>query len=75
MFNSNGDVFSLKRNRYLKHPNNMYSVSFTHGRRNIRVDALKNLYLFLDIKSKQINNALNYSITEDGDVYSHTTNC
>ena len=74
-FNEKGEVFSLKKNRYLKCSNNMYSVNYTHGRRNIRKEALINLYSFLDIDTKPIPDYSNYHITKDGNIYSLTTNC
>lgn len=74
-FNSKGDVFSLKRNRLLQSSNGSYSIIFNHGRRNIRKEALKNLYIFLEMNTKPIPNYSKYHITEYGSVYSLTTNC
>lgn len=74
-FNEKGEVFSLKRNRFLKCFNGYYSVIFEHGRRNIRKEALKNLYYFLEMNTKPIPNYSNYHITKYGKIYSLITNC
>lgn len=74
-FNEKGEVYSLKQNRFLKTSKNQYSIIFEHGRRNIRVEALKNLYLFLEMDTKPIPNYSKYHITKYGNIYSLTTNC
>lgn len=74
-FNENGEIFSLKQNRLLKCSNGSYSINFTQGRRNIRKQALMELYTFLNTESKVIPNYSKYHITKDGRVYSLTTNC
>ena len=43
-FNEKGEVYSLKRNRFLKCSNESYSIIFNHGRRNIRKQALIEMY-------------------------------
>ena len=73
-FTNEGEVYSLKQNRFLKCSNGFYSVIYEHGRRNIRKKALKNLYTFLNIDSKAIPSYSNYEITKSGDIYSLTTN-
>lgn len=74
-FNERGEVFSLKRNRYLQSKNDVYSIIYNHGRRSIRKKALKNLYYFLEMNTKPIPNYSKYHITEYGKIYSLTTNC
>lgn len=75
MFNEKGEVFSLKQKRFLKSSNQQYSVIYEYGRRNIRQEALRNLYMFLEIDTKPIPNYKQYHITKHGNVYSLTTNC
>lgn len=74
-FNAEGEVYSLKQNKFLKCSNGFYSVIFEHGRRNIRKKALIELYNFLNMESKQIPNYSKYHITKNGEIYSLTTNC
>lgn len=74
-FNAKGEVFSLIQNRFLKCSNGFYSMKFEHGRRNIRKQALIELYIFLNTETKQIPGYSKYEITKDGEVYSTTTNC
>ena len=74
-FNENGEVFSVKRNKFLKCSNGFYSVIFEHGRRNIRKQALIEMYKFLNMESKEVPNFSNYKITTDGKIYSLITNC
>lgn len=74
-FNEKGEVYSLKRNRFLKCSNESYSIIFNHGRRNIRKQALIEMYKFLNTESKQIPNYNKYYITKNGEIYSTITNC
>lgn len=74
-FNAEGEVYTLKQNRFLKCSNGFYSINFEHGRRNIRKKALKELYKFLNMETKQIPGYSKYFITKDGEIYSTTTNC
>ena len=74
-FNEKGEVLSLKRNRFLVSNNETYSVICECGRRNIRKEALKNLYTFLDMDTRQIPKFKKYHITKDGQIYSLITNC
>lgn len=74
-FDEKGNVFSLKRNRYLKETKGFYSIIFEHGRRNIRKKALVNLYQALNTEMIPISLCSNYAITKNGFVYSYITNC
>lgn len=74
-FDENGNVYSLKSNKYLKYPKDIYSIIFEHGRRNIRKQALINLYKVLDMELKPFAKATNYLVGKNGFVYSLITNC
>lgn len=74
-FDEEGNVYSLKRKRYLKCPNGFYSLIFKHGRRNIRKKALINLYNIMNMDLTPIPNATKYLISKNGFVYSTITNC
>lgn len=74
-FDQEGNVYSLKQNRFLVSSTNSYSIIFEHGRRNIRKQALIEMYKALDMELKQIPNCSNYSISRNGFVYSNITNC
>ncbi len=74
-FNEKGEVFSLKKNRFLISNTDAYSIICINGRINMRKEALQNLYKFLELDTKPIPNFSNYHITKDGNVYSLVTNC
>lgn len=80
-FDAKGNVWSLKRNRFLlchydtHHNCLMYSIIFNHGRRNISKESLINLYTSMNMELKRIPNCSNYGITNNGYVYSYITNC
>ncbi|MDD3414842.1 MAG: HNH endonuclease [Lachnospiraceae bacterium] len=77
-FDENGNVFSFQRSwngRPISLHNGKYSIMFTDGQRNIRKQALINMYKMLEMELKTIPNCSNYSISENGYTYSHITNC